>query len=116
MDDSRVLNALTAIPDKYVIFSEEDQEKVTTLYGIIKEVVIERDYKHASRAAAKATVKILQNCRYYSQISTRTLLRWYELKDVTNKKTGRKENEIFESEVWGNLMLCIFSKRSDQVR
>lgn len=85
MDDSRVLNALTAIPDKYVIFSEEDQEKVTTSYGTINEVVIERDYKHVSIAAAKATVKILQNCRYYSLISSRTLLCWYELKDATNK-------------------------------
>jgi hypothetical protein len=42
MDDSMVLNALTAIPDKYVIFSEEDRDKIITLYEVIRIVVLER--------------------------------------------------------------------------
>ena len=41
MDDYRVLNALTGIPDKYVIFSEEDHEKITSLYTVIRFVVLE---------------------------------------------------------------------------
>ena len=115
MDDSRVLNALSSIPGKYVIFSDEDQDKVLSLYAVIRDVAIERDHIRANKVAAAATVKILQNHTYYSHISTRTILRWYDLKDISNNRTGRKVNENFESEVWGNLMLCIFNKKSDQV-
>ena len=75
MDDARVLNALSSIPDKYVIFSKEDQEKVTSLYAVMREVAIKRDHQNANRVPANATGKILQNCRYYSQISTRTIQR-----------------------------------------
>ena len=115
MDDSRVLNALSSIPGKYVIFSDEDQDKVLSLYAVIRDVAIERDHIRANKVAAAATVKILQNHTYYSHISTRTILRWYDLKDISNNRTGRKVNENFESEVWGNLMLCIFKKKNDQV-
>ena len=111
MDDTRVLNALSAIPDKYVIFSEEDQEKVIALYGVIGDVAKERDHKYANNIAVKATLKLLQNSKYYSQISMRTINRWYELKDNENQRTGRKVDEIFESEVWGKLMLCVFNKK-----
>lgn len=115
MDDERVINILSSIPDKYVIFSEEDQQKVISLYGVIREVAIERDHKCVNKVAATATVKILQSCKYYSQISTRTIMRWYELKDITNQRTGHKVDEIFESEVWGNFMLCVFNKKNNQV-
>jgi hypothetical protein len=111
MDDMRVLDALSAIPDKYVIFSEEDQEKVLSLYGIIREVAKERDHKHANKLAAKVTIKILQNSKYYSQITRRTINRWYDLKDSESQRAGRKVDEVFESEVWGNLMLCVFNKK-----
>ena len=111
MDDMRVLDALSVIPDKYVIFSEEDQEKVLSLYGIIREVAKERDHKHANKLAAKVTIKILQNSKYYSQITRRTINRWYDLKDSESQRAGRKVDEVFESEVWGNLMLCVFNKK-----
>ena len=111
MDDTRVLNALSAIPDKYVFFSEEDQEKVIALFGVIRDVAKERDNKYANNIAVKATIKLLQNSKYYSQISIRTINRWYELKDNENQRTGSKVDEIFESEVWGNLMLCVFNKK-----
>lgn len=107
MDDTRVLNTLSAIPDKY----EEDQENVIALYGIIRDVAKERDHKYANKIAVKATLKLLQSSKYYSQISIRTINRWYELKDNQNQRTGRKVDEIFESEVWGNLMLCVFNDK-----
>ena len=115
MDDARVLNVLTSMPDKYVIFTEEDQAKIVALYGVVREVIMERDYKHPNYVAATETIKILQSCKYYSQITTRTILRWYDLKDVNHQKTGRKVDECFESEVWGNLILCVFNKKDDQV-
>ena len=59
MDDLRVLSALSSIPVKYVIFSDEDQDKVLSLYAVIKDVATERDYIRANKVAAAATVKIL---------------------------------------------------------
>ena len=115
MDDSRVLNALSSIPVKYVTFSDEDQDKVLSLYAVIRDVAVERDHIRPNKIAAKSTVKILQNHTHYSNISTRTIRRWYDLKDTNFKKTGRKIDEVFESEVWGNLMLCIFNKKNDEV-
>ena len=53
---------------------------------------------------------------YYSQISSRTILRWNDVRDRNKEKPGRKISEEFEAEVWGNLMLCVFEKKNDEVR
>ena len=54
------------------------------------------------------------NC--YSTIKARTILRWYSVKDKIDKKSGPKIIANFESEIWGNLMLCIFEKEQEEVR
>ena len=38
------------------------------------------------------------------------------MKDNVDKKSGPKIIENFESEIWGNLMLCIFEKEQEEVR
>lgn len=113
--DPRVLTALSKIPSKYVIFSEDDKNNVTALYKVVKVVVLERDYKNARIVAAEATKQILQDSSYYSNISTRTIIRWVDTEHVVSAKPGRKIIEDFENEVWGNLMLCIFEKNEIEV-
>jgi hypothetical protein len=113
--DPRVLTALSKIPSKYVIFSEDDKNNVTALYKVVKVVVLERDYKNARIVAAEATKQILQDSTYYSNISTRTIIRWVDTEHVVSAKPGRKIIEDFENEVWGNLMLCIFEKNEIEV-
>jgi hypothetical protein len=83
MDDERVLNALAAVPEKYLIVSKEDQEIVATLFALMREVAVEREHRFASKAAAIATVNILKGRNYYSQIPARTIKRWHDLKNGT---------------------------------
>ncbi len=113
--DPRVLLALSNIPAKYVIYSQDDKKNVTALYNIVKVVVDERDYKNAKIVAALNTKQILEGKSYYANLSARTIMRWVTTENVVSAKPGRKISEDFENEVWGNLMLCIFEKNDLQV-
>ena len=113
--DPRILIALSNIPAKHVIFAESDKTNVSALYTVVKIVAAERDYKNLKLAAAIATKEILQNNSYYANITTRTIMRWAASENSVSLKPGRKVNEEFENEVWGNLMLCIFEKNEIEV-
>ena len=109
--DPRILIALSNIPAKHVIFAEN----VCALYMVVKVVAAERDYKNLKVAAAIATREILQNNSYYANITTRTIIRWAASEKSASVRPGRKINDEFENEVWGNLMLCIFEKNEIEV-
>ena len=98
------------LPVKYVTYDDDDRGSISKIFGTILALAIERDYRRPEYTAAKATAYLLGKKPYYSQISARTILRWNELKDKINRKTGKRINEVFESDVWGKLMLCILEE------
>ena len=81
----------------------------------MREIAINRDYKDADFVSSSAVAKSLSRVPYYSQISERTMRRWYTLRTNTDKKPGRKIEESFESEIWSNLMMCVIEKKADEV-
>jgi hypothetical protein len=103
--------ALSNIPAKYIIYSQDDKKNVTALYNVVKVVADERDYKNANLVAAV----ILEGKSYCANLSARTIMRWVTTENVVSARPGRKISEDFENEVWGNLMLCIFEKNDVQV-
>ena len=107
-------NALSDLPVKNVIFDADDQKNVMLIYEVVKKVVEERDYTNIIAVAADITEELLDNKKNYSTISARTIIRWSSVKNV-NKKPGRKVNNEFEADVWGNLMLCMFEKNENDV-
>ena len=113
-DDIRVINALKDLPSKNVLFSEADQKNVLLLFDVVKSVAIERDYESPVIVAAEITEKALKSKSYYSTISARTIGRWFSLSEKEKNRSGRKINTVFEAEVWGNLMMCVFEKNEDK--
>ena len=97
------------------MFGDEDRKNVIELFEIVREIAINRDYKDADLVSSSAVAKLLSQVPYYSQISERTMRRWYTLRTNTDKKPGRKIDKPFESEIWGNLMICMIEKNADEV-
>lgn len=115
-DDERVLEAITKLPVKYIIYGDEDQNNVIELFEAVRGVYVERDHLKANRLAATTTALILSDIKHYSNIKARTILRWYGNKGKECQKPGPKIDHTFESEVWSNLMLCIFEQNRTEVR
>ena len=105
-----VLSAYCELPIKNVTYDDNDRANILKIFNVILALAKERDYKRPVYIAAKAASELLSKKPYYSQISTRTIMRWNELKDKVNERTGKKINVEFESDVWGKLMLCVFEK------
>ena len=109
-DDERISNAINQLPSKYVTYNEDDKSNILIVFKMILEIAIERDFQNPKIVAARTAEMMLAKRPYYSQITSRSILRWYERKDKVNEKTGRKINEEFERAVWGKLMLCCFEQ------
>jgi hypothetical protein len=77
---------------------------------LILDIALEREFLNPKIVAARTAEIMLAKRPYYSQITSRTILRWYGRKDKVNEKTGPKINEEFERAVWGKLMLCCFEQ------
>ena len=110
------MEAITKLPRKYLVYGDEDQSTIISLFEIVKGVVVERDHVLLDIVASTTTAKILSENKYYCAVEARTILRWYLSKDKKIKKSGPKIENVFESEVWGNLMLCMFENSPNQVR
>ena len=114
-NDERVLEMVSKIPSKYIIFEKDDKKNVLDLFKIITDVAEEREYADCNVIAASTTEKILGKINYYSTIKARDVLRWYSVKDKITVKSGPKINSEFVSEVWGNLVLCILENKINEV-
>ena len=114
-DDDGVLDMVSKLKGKYIIFGDEDQNSVVALFEVVRDVALNREYVKLEKIASKITAKILSEINYYSTIKARTILRWYSMEEKIDKKSGPKIIENFESEIWGNLMLCIFEKNQEEV-
>ena len=114
-NDERIVKTFTDLQRKYVVFGDEDRKNVIILFEVVREIAINRDYKGVDYVTSSAVVQLLSEVPYYSQISERTLRRWYSLRSNTDKKPRRKINESFKSEIWGNLMMSVMEKNTDEV-
>lgn len=74
-----------------------------------------REYREINNMTASVVIELLSTLPYYAIISERTVKRWHALRLQNNNKPGRKINQIFESEIWGNLMMCVLEKNVDEV-
>ena len=59
---------------------------------MVKEMVSETKTSGINFKSASLTADTLSEDSYYSQLTGRTLLRWYEVKDKQSEKPGRKIN------------------------
>jgi MinD-like ATPase involved in chromosome partitioning or flagellar assembly len=109
-DDERILDAIDQLPQKNVTYNEEDKSNILIIFKMILDIAVERDFQNPKIIAARTAEIMLARRPYYSQITSRTILRWHERKDKVNEKTGPKINAEFERQVWGKLMQCCFEQ------
>ena len=114
-NDDRLIAALTALPPKYIVYSPDDMKKVLEIFEVVKTMISEKNTRGVLSKSATLTVNVLSENSYYSQLTGRTVLRWYETRNNECDKPGRKIDENFEAEVWGKLMLCIFEIKNENV-
>ena len=96
------------MPTKNIILTKEDKSQILGLFDVIKEAVIEKGSININTTAASITKRVLIKKPYYSHIKTKDIKRWCSKREKKRERGGRKINGIFESEVWGNLVLGIF--------
>ena len=95
---------------KNITYTEDDKTEILALFQIILGTAQEKKNKNCERIAAETTSTILRTNTYYSNLTTRTIIRWISVRNKKKSATGPKINDEFEEEVWGILMLCIFEK------
>ena len=109
-EDERILEAFDQLPPKNVTYNEDDKSNILKVFRIILDLALERDFQNPKIIAARTAEMMLSKRPYYAQITSRTILRWYERKDKVHEKTGPKVSVEFEREVWGKLMQCCFEQ------
>ena len=106
--DDSVQSFIAKMPTKNIILTKEDKSQILGLFDVIKEAVIEKGSIEIITTAASC---ILIKKPYYSHIKTKDIKRWCSKREKKRERGGRKINGIFESEVWGNLVLGIFEPK-----
>ena len=85
-NDKRILEMMSKIPSKYIIFEKDDMNNVLALFKLITDVARERDYVACETIAASMTAEILGKINYCSTIIARTVLRWNSVKDKISRR------------------------------
>ena len=112
-DDIRILNALKEVAPKYIIYSKKDKREVLKLHTVVRNILQEQDYTTIDYPSLLTTRNLLRKNKYYAALTTRRISSWHKNADRLSQKPGRKIELPFESEVWGNLMLCAFEDKED---
>ena len=108
IQEESVQRFIAKMPTKNIILTKEDKSQILGLFDVIKEAVIEKGSVNINTTAASITKRVLIKKPYYSHIRTKDTKRWCSKREKKRERGGRKINGIFESEVWGNLVLGIF--------
>ena len=111
----RLKTVIANIPGKNIIFRAEDIKNVLKVFDLVRLMASEKNATNINTKSALITVDMMSEHAYYSQLTTRAVLRWHRTRDKINAKPGRKIDVTFESEVWGKLMLCVFERSSTNV-
>jgi hypothetical protein len=114
IQEDSVQCAIRNLPSTNIVLSKEDKSGIMTLFDAIKESLMERECAEVDTTAVQITRQILGDTNYYCHVKTQDIRRWSERRERKLEKRGRKIDENFEAQVWGNLILCIF-ERNDEV-
>ena len=114
-NDVRLTTAIANVPGKNIIFSVVDINNVLKVFDVVRLMASEKNATNINTKSALITVDMMSEHAYYSQLTTRAVIRWHQARDKMNAKPGRKIDITFESEVWGKLMLCVFERSSTNV-
>lgn len=114
-NDMRVVNALNKIKKKNVVISTEAKCEVLSVFDAVKAVLTELEINEIDRESAHATLKLIQSCNGICNISERSIIRLNDNREVVLKQRGKKVEKDFESEVWGNLMMCYYETNTETV-
>ena len=109
--EDSVQSFITKMPTKKIILTREDKSQILGLFDTIKEAVIEKGFVNVNTTASSITKRVLIKRPYHSHVKTKDIKRWCCKREKKRKRGGRKINGIFESEVWGNLVLGTTSYR-----
>ena len=108
IQEESVQSFIAKMLTKNIILTKEDKSQILGIFDVIKEAVIEKGSININTTAASITKRVLIKKPYYSHIKTKDIKRWCSKREKKRERGGRKINGIFESEVWGNLVLGIF--------
>lgn len=114
-NDMRVVNALQKIKKKNVTMSVEEKFQILTVFDAVRAVLSEIDISDIDNETAIATFKLIQSYNGLCNISLRSIVRLNTCRDMILKQRGKKIDLDFESEVWGNLMLCYYETGHNEV-
>ena len=114
INNDRVQKALKELPKKNVTINKKDKVAILNLLDVTKKMVETKTNYNSDRIATKITKKILAKLPSYRHIKKKELNRWCSKRMKKVVKSGRKVNEEFESQVWGNLLLCVFEDKKEE--
>lgn len=100
---------------RHLTINKKDKVAILNLLDVTKKMVETKTNSNSDRIATKITDKILAKLPSYRHIKKNELNRWCSKRMKKVVKAGRKVNEEFESQVWGNLLLCIFEDKKEEV-
>lgn len=115
VNDMRVVSALKKIKNKKIVMSTEEKFQIISVFDAVKTTLLELNITEIDRESAEATLKLIQSYNGICNISERSLLRLNDCRDIILKQRGKKVEKDFESEVWGNLMLCYYETNTNVV-
>ena len=105
---ARVVSAMNKITKKYIVMSLEEKFQILTVFDAVKTVLSELQITEIDQESAEATLNLIQSYNGICNISERSIIRLNDCREVVLKQRGKKIEKDFESEVWGNLMMCYF--------
>ena len=108
-----VQSAVKSLPKKNVSFTKKDKGVVMKLFDVVKKEVEMRVTSKSEIIAMSITKNILSEIPYYRPIKKKDIRRWCCRRLRKIQKSGKKINEEFEAQIWGNLLLCVFEDRNE---
>ena len=116
--DPKMIQILDKCPNTYNIYTKEEKAFVLDIFDHVKTFLQSEDTDPKSRQidlrAAEYTSYIVYKKPRFAGLEPKTILYWDKTKYNVARKRGRRVNEEFERDVWGNLMICVI-KNSTQV-
>ena len=107
--DTRIVNAIAELPNRYVTFSDEEKMQVLQIYDVVL-LVFQSHSPDALElvdvSVANVTKMVLKDFSGYSELKESTIERWNKNRELIKEKTGRKIDKDFECAIWGQLMIC----------
>ena len=113
-DDVRVTTSISALPNKYITFTNEEKNEVLKIFDITRGVLSQIDGLHHEKInyhASLTTIEVFKSLTGYSELVPSSMERWNLNRGKLSKKTGRKINSDFEASIWEEQMICKYEKK-----